>query len=91
MNKTDLIAAVAEASGISKKDAERVLNASIDKITQELAKGGRVQLSGFGTFETKRRQAKIGRNPATKETIQIPAARVPAFKPSQNLKDIVGK
>ena len=91
MNKTDLIAAVAEASGVSKKDAERVLNASIDKITQELAKGGRVQLSGFGTFETKRRQAKVGRNPATKEPIQIPASRVPAFKPSQNLKDIVGK
>ena len=91
MNKTDLITAVAEASGVSKKDAERVLNASIDKITQELAKGGRVQLSGFGIFETKTRQAKVGRNPATKETIQIPAARVPAFKPSQNLKDIVGK
>ena len=91
MNKTDLIAAVAEASGVSKKDAERVLNASIDKITQELAKGGRVQLSGFGIFETKTRQAKVGRNPSTKETIQIPAARVPAFKPSQNLKDIVGK
>ena len=91
MNKNELVAAVAEASGVSKKDAERVLNASIDKITQELAKGGRVQLSGFGTFETKRRQAKVGRNPATKEPIQIPASRVPAFKPSQNLKDIVGK
>ena len=91
MNKTELVAAVAEASGVSKKDAERVINASIDKITQELAKGGRVQLSGFGIFETKHRQAKVGRNPATKEPIQIPAARVPAFKPSQNLKDIVGK
>ena len=91
MNKNELVAAVAEASGVSKKDAERVLNASIDKITQELAKGGRVQLSGFGTFETKHRQAKVGRNPATKEPIQIPASRVPAFKPSQNLKDIVGK
>ena len=91
MNKTDLVAAVAEASGISKKDAERVLNASIDKITQELAKGGRVQLSGFGIFETKNRQAKVGRNPVTREPVQIPAARVPVFKPSQNLKKIVEK
>ena len=89
MNKTELVAAVAEASGISKKDAERVLNASIDKITQELARGGRVQLSGFGTFETKTRQAKVGRNPVTRESIHIPATRVPTFKPSQNLKKIV--
>ena len=91
MNKTDLIAAVAEASGVSKKDAERVLNASIDKITQELARGGRVHLSGFGIFEVKSRQAKIGRNPATREPVQIPATRVPTFKPSQNLKKIVEK
>ena len=91
MNKTELIAATAEASGISKKDAERVLNAAIDKITQELARGGRVQLSGFGIFETKTRQAKVGRNPATREPVQIPATRVPTFKPSQNLKKIVEK
>lgn len=89
MNKTELIAAAAEASGITKKDAERVLNAAIDKITQELARGGRVQLSGFGSFEVKARQAKVGRNPATREAVQIPATRVPVFKPSQNLKKIV--
>ena len=89
MNKTDLIAAVAEASGVSKKDAERVLNASIDKITQELAKGGRVQLSGFGIFETKTRQAKIGRNPATKEQIVIPASKHPAFSAGKALKEKV--
>ena len=91
MNKTELITAVAEASGVAKKDAERVLNAAIDKITQELARGGRVQLSGFGIFETKTRQAKVGRNPVTREPVQIPAARVPVFKPSQNLKKIVEK
>ena len=91
MNKTELITAVAEASGVAKKDAERVLNAAIDKITQELARGGRVQLSGFGIFETKNRQAKVGRNPVTREPVQIPAARVPVFKPSQNLKKIVEK
>ena len=91
MNKTELITAVAEASGVAKKDAERVLNAAIDKITQELARGGRVQLSGFGIFETKTRQAKVGRNPATREPVQIPATRVPTFKPSQNLKKIVEK
>ena len=91
MNKTELITAVAEASGVAKKDAERVLNAAIDIITQELAHGGRVQLSGFGIFEVKTRQARVGRNPATREAIDIPATRVPAFKPSQNLKEIVGK
>ena len=91
MNKTELIAAVAEKTGMTKKDAERAVAATLETISASLAKGDRVQLSGFGIFETKTRQAKIGRNPATKETIQIPAARVPAFKPSQNLKDIVGK
>ena len=91
MTKSELTAIAAEHAGISKKDAERVLNAAIDKITQELARGGRVQLSGFGIFETKNRQAKVGRNPATREPVQIPAARVPVFKPSQNLKKIVEK
>jgi DNA-binding protein HU-beta len=91
MNKTELITAVAEASGVAKKDAERVLNAAIDKITQELARGGRVQLSGFGIFETKNRQAKVGRNPVTREPVQIPVTRVPVFKSSQNLKKIVEK
>ena len=91
MNKTDLIAAAAEKSGISKKDAERVLNAAIDTVTAALVRGEKVQLSGFGIFETKEREARVGRNPRTKEAIEIPATRTPAFKPSKMLKDIVGK
>ena len=91
MNKTELIAAAAERSGISKKDAERALNAAIDSITASLASGEKVQISGFGIFETKDREARVGRNPHTKQAIEIPATRVPAFKASKNLKDIVGK
>lgn len=91
MNKTELIAVAAEHSGISKKDTERVLNAAIDAVTAALANGEKVQLSGFGIFETKDREARIGRNPHTREAIEIPATRVPAFKPSKALKDIVGK
>ena len=91
MNKSELIAHAAEASGIAKKDAERVINAALDAITATLAQGGKVQLSGFGIFETKHRDARIGRNLHTRETIEIPAVRVPTFKASKNLKDIVGK
>ena len=91
MNKLELIAVVAERSGISKKDAERVLNAAMDTISATVAKGERVQLSGFGTFEAKERSPRMGRNPHTKESIEIPATRVPSFKPSKNLKDMVGK
>lgn len=91
MNKTDLIAATAEKSGVSRKDAERVVNAVLDTITASLTKGEKVQLSGFGIFETKEREARVGRNPRTKEPVQIPATRTPAFKPSKLLKDIVGK
>ena len=91
MNKTELVAVVAENAGLTKKDAERVVNASIDAITAALAKGEKVQISGFGTFETKTREARVGRNPHTKEAIDIPATRVPTFKPSKALKDIVSK
>ena len=91
MNKTDLIAAAAEQSGIAKKDAERVLNAAIDTIVASLSKGERVQLSGFGSCETKDREARVGRNPRTKESIEIPATRTPAFKASKALKDTVSK
>lgn len=91
MNKTELIAATAERAGISKKDAERVLNAAIDSITASLVAGEKVQLSGFGIFETKNREARVGRNPHTKESIEIPATRVPAFKASKSLKDAVAK
>ena len=91
MNKVELIAAVAQNSGVSKKDAERVVNAAIDTITTTLAAGEKVQLSGFGIFEVKDRDARVGRNPHTRETIEIPATRIPAFKASKALKDIVSK
>ena len=91
MNKTDLIAVCAESAGLTKKDTERVLNAAIDAIAAALVKGEKVQLSGFGTFETKTREARIGRNPHTREAIDIPATRVPAFKASKALKDNVAK
>ena len=91
MNKTELIAAVAESAGLTKKDSERVINAAIDAITASLAKGEKVQISGFGTFEAKEREARIGRNPHTKEAIDIPATRVPVFKASKALKDNVAK
>ena len=91
MNKTELIAIAAENAGLTKKDTERVLNAAIDAISLALVKGEKVQLSGFGTFETKDREARIGRNPHTKEAIEIPATRVPTFKASKALKDTIAK
>ena len=91
MNKTELISACAESTGLSKKDSERVLNAAIDAITAALVKGEKVQISGFGIFETKDREARVGRNPHTKETIEIPATRVPGFKASTALKHSVAK
>ena len=91
MNKTELIAAAAESAGLTRKDTERVLNACIYAITASLVKGEKVQLSVFGTFETKTREARIGRNPHTKQAIEIPATRVPTFKASKALKDNVAK
>ncbi len=91
MNKTELIAAVAAKAGLTKKDAECVINATFETITESLVKGDKVQVSGFGIFEVKAREARIGRNPRTKETIQIPATRLPAFKASKTLKDIIAK
>mgnify|MGYP002512635408 CR=1 FL=1 len=91
MNKTELIAAVAEKAGMTKKDAERAVNAALDTISATLAEGGRVQLSGFGIFEVKEREARVGRNPRTKEAIEIPATRVPQFKASKALRDCVAK
>lgn len=91
MNKTELIAATAESAGLTKKDTERVLNAAIDAVTAALVKGEKVQISGFGIFETKTREARVGRNPHTKEAIQIPATRVPGFKASKALKDVIAK
>ena len=91
MNKTELIAVAAESAGVTKKDAERVLNAALDAITQSMVRGDKVQLSGFGIFEVKDREARVGRNPRSKETIQIPATRQPVFKASKALKDTVAK
>ena len=91
MNKTELIAVVAEKTGMTKKDAERAVAATLETISATLAKGDRVQLSGFGIFEVKERGARVGRNPHTKETIEIPATRVPTFKASKALKDTIAK
>ena len=91
MNKTELIAVASQAVGMTKKDTERVLNAALDAITAALVSGEKVQLSGFGTFELKEREARVGRNPHTKESIEIPATTVPVFKASKVLKDTVAK
>ena len=91
MNKTELIAAVAEKTGLTKKDAERVVNATIDTITESLVKGDKVQVSGFGIFEVKTREARTGRNPRTGETMEIAASKVPSFKAYNGLKDSISK
>lgn len=89
MNKTELIAAVAEKAEISKKDAEKVLKAFTDVVADELVKGERVQLVGFGTFEVSERDAREGRNPRTGETMTIAASKTPKFKAGKALKDMV--
>ena len=91
MNKTELISEVAKKCGISKKDAEKAINATVDTITDALCAGDKVQLVGFGGFETKTREARMGRNPKTKEAIEIPAATVPVFKAGKALKDKVAQ
>ena len=91
MNKAELIAAVAEKTSLSKKDSEKALNATFEAITGALEAGEKVQLVGFGVFETKERGERIGRNPRTKTEIKIPASRVPAFKAGKALKDAVAK
>ena len=91
MNKAELVAAVAEKTALSKKDSEKAVNAALEAIAAELAAGGKVQLVGFGSFETKKRDARVGRNPRTKEEIRIPASRVPAFKAGKALKEAVAK
>lgn len=89
MNKTELIAAVAEDAALSKKDAEKAVNAVIDAIKGALADGDKVQLVGFGTFEVRERGARTGKNPRTGEAIEIAASKVPAFKAGKALKDAV--
>lgn len=89
MNKAELITAVAEKTGLSKKDSEKAVNAALEAITTSLEAGEKVQLVGFGVFDVKSRAARIGRNPKTKEEIEIPATRVPQFKAGKALKDSV--
>ena len=91
MNKTELIAAAAENTGMTKKDTEKVLNAALDAIAAALAQNDKVQVSGFGIFEVKEREARMGRNPRTGETMEIAASRMPAFKASKTLKDAISK
>ena len=86
-NKTTLIAKIAEKSELNKKQAEAALNALTETITEALKAGEKVQLMGFGTFEVKERAARIGRNPATKENIEIPAKKIPTFKAGKGFKD----
>ena len=91
MNKAELVAAVAEKTALSKKDSEKAVNAAFEAITAALVGGDKVQLVGFGAFEVKERNARVGRNPKTKEEIQIPASRVPVFKAGKAQKDVVAK
>lgn len=91
MKKTELIAAIAEQSGLSKKDAEKALAATIDTIIKAVAEGDKIQLTGFGTFEQRQRNARTGCDPRTGKTIEIPASKVPAFKAGKGFKDIVNK
>ena len=91
MNKAELINAVAAAADVSKKDAEAVITAAVETITAALQEGEKVQLVGFGSFEVKKRAARTGRNPKTKEAIEIPASAVPVFKAGKALKDAVAK
>ena len=91
MNKTDLIAKIAEGADLTKKDAEKALNAFVDSVESALKAGDKVQLVGFGSFEVRARAARKGRNPQTKQEITIPASKVPIFKAGKAFKDAVAK
>lgn len=91
MNKNELILSIEEKSGLSKQDSKKALEAVLDTITEELVKGEKVSLVGFGSFEVKTRKERVGRNPKTKEEIVIPESRVPGFKAGKALKDAVAK
>lgn len=91
MTKMELVAAVAEKSGVEKKEVEKVLKAFTEAVTEEMKEGGKVQMVGFGTFETSEREARTGRNPRTGETMEFAACRVPKFKPGKSLKDAVNE
>ena len=89
MNKAELIADVAARTGLSRKDSEKAVNAALDSITAVLQEGSKVQLVGFGVFDVKERGVRMGRNPKTREEIEIPTTRVPQFKPGKALKEAV--
>ena len=89
MNKTELIASVAQKTELTKKDAEKAVKAVFDTVAQELAAGGKVQVIGFGTFEVRERGARVGHNPSTQKEIKIPASKAPAFRVSKQLKEKV--
>ena len=91
MNKAELIAAIAAKTGETKKSAEESVNAFVGVVTEALTKGEKVQLVGFGSFEVRKRAAREGRNPQTKEEIKIPASKAPVFKAGKALKDLVNK
>ena len=91
MNKADLIARIAEEADLSKKSAEAALNAFVDAVEGALKKGEKVQLVGFGSFEVRKRAARKGRNPQTKEEIKIPASKAPVFRAGKALKDLVNR
>lgn len=89
MNRNQLVSNIAEKTGLTKKDVETVVNGVFDEITNALQQGEKVQFVGFGTFETRKRASRSGRNPQTGETIQIPETTVPAFRPGNKLKETV--
>ena len=91
MNKKELVSVMAEKSGLSAKDTEKALNAFVEAVSEAMEQGQSVQLVGFGTFETRQRAAREGRNPQTKEPVTIPAATVPVFKAGKGLKDRIAK
>ena len=91
MNKTELVALVAEKSGLTKKDAETAVTAVLDTVVEAVTNGEKVQIVGFGTFEQRQRNARTGCDPRTGNTIEIPASKVPAFKAGKAFKDIVNK
>ena len=91
VNKNELVASVAEKAGLTKKDAEKAVNAFVETVQQSLVEGNKIQMIGFGTFEVKERAARTGRNPRTNEEIQIPASKNPVFKAGKALKDAVNR
>ena len=91
MNKSELVAAVAKGAGLKKVDAEKALNTVIETVVATLKKGEKVQLIGFGTFESKKRPARVARNPRTGEEIKVPASKAPTFKASKTFKDTLNK